>query len=292
MKGNAKVIEALNGLLKEELTAINQYFVHAEMAENWGYGKLLKLVRARSITEMKHAEELIERIIFLEGIPHVGELNKVNVGADVPKQLANEWEWEVIFIMGRADFQDGLALQLQDVGSQFKFSDYPVAFNNFCGNAELPFPIGLEPYRFAKQSNLSLLAVDVGTLVQPAVVIGVGTGGIATFTGQLFRNGQSVGGPVLPGSVTVTDPAGVIVGTDSANNGVIATVPPGVGIIGTINYQTGAISVTYAVNPAAGTLITVAWTSGVAVNNVEIDMWGHALLTAFGGGAISPALGS
>jgi len=212
--------------------------------------------------------------------------------ATFPKQLANEWEWEVIFIMGRADFQDGLALQLQDVGSQFKFSDYPVAFANFCGNAELPFPIGLEPYRFAKQSNLSLLAVDVGTLVQPAVVIGVGTGGIATFTGQLFRNGQSVGGPVLPGSVTVTDPAGVIVGTDSANNGVIATVPPGVGIIGTINYQTGAISVTYAVNPAAGTLITVAWTSGVAVNNVEIDMWGHALLTAFGGGAISPALGS
>ena len=90
MKGNNKLIAALNGLLADELTAINQYMVHGEMAENWGYGKLKKLVRERAITEMKHAEKLIERILFLEGIPIVSELNKINIGIDVPKQLGND----------------------------------------------------------------------------------------------------------------------------------------------------------------------------------------------------------
>jgi len=90
MKGNEQLIAALNGLLADELTAINQYVVHGEMAENWGYGKLKKLVGARSITEMKHAEKLIERILFLEGIPVVSILNKINIGADVPKQFAND----------------------------------------------------------------------------------------------------------------------------------------------------------------------------------------------------------
>ena len=69
MKGNDKLIQTLNGLLADELTAINQYVVHAEMAENWGYGKLKKSVGARSRTEMKHAEKLIERLLFLEARP-------------------------------------------------------------------------------------------------------------------------------------------------------------------------------------------------------------------------------
>jgi bacterioferritin len=90
MKGNDSLIQALNGLLADELTAINQYVVHAEMAENWGYGKLKKIVGGRSITEMKHAEKLIERILFLEGTPIVGELNKIHIGVDVPQQLAND----------------------------------------------------------------------------------------------------------------------------------------------------------------------------------------------------------
>jgi bacterioferritin len=90
MKGNEKLIRALNGLLTDELTAINQYMVHAEMAENWGYGRLRKLVLARSITEMKHAEHLIERILFLEGLPVVSNLKKITIGADVPKQLASD----------------------------------------------------------------------------------------------------------------------------------------------------------------------------------------------------------
>lgn len=90
MKGNDTLIQALNRLLAEELTAIDQYVVHAQMAKNWGYGKLKNSVRARSIAEMKHVEKLIERILFLEGTPIVGELNKVHIGSDVPQQCAND----------------------------------------------------------------------------------------------------------------------------------------------------------------------------------------------------------
>jgi hypothetical protein len=204
-----------------------------------------------------------------------------------PKQLANEWEWKVIFIMGRADFPDGLALQLEDAGSSFKFSDYPVAFANFCGNAQLPFPIGLEPYRFGKKTNLRLKAYDVGTIVQPALVIGIGNAATPTFSGTLCRNGLNLGGPVLPGSVTVT--AGAVVGTDNGSGAITNLANT---IYGTINYQTGQISVTFTVDPAVNVQVTVAWSSGVALNNVEIDMWGHALLTQTGTGAIAPPLAS
>ncbi len=100
MKGNNKLIQALNGLLADELTAINQYIVHAEMNENWGYGKLKKTLGARAISEMKHAEKLIERILFLEGIPIVGSLNKIHIGADVPKQCANDLASEMSAVAG------------------------------------------------------------------------------------------------------------------------------------------------------------------------------------------------
>ena len=90
MKGNEKLIGALNGLLADELSAINQYMVHAEMAENWGYGKLKKMVAMRAMTEMKHAEKLIERILFLEGMPIVSELKKINIGSDVAKQFVHD----------------------------------------------------------------------------------------------------------------------------------------------------------------------------------------------------------
>jgi bacterioferritin len=85
MKGNEKVIEQLNARLAEELTVINQYMVHAEMCENWGYKKLHEMIQKRAIVEMKHAEKLIERILFLEGRPVVSNLNKINIGAEVPK---------------------------------------------------------------------------------------------------------------------------------------------------------------------------------------------------------------
>lgn len=87
MKGNQELINALNDLLAGELTAINQYMVHAEMCEDWGYSKLHESFEKRSITEMKHAEKLIERILFLEGTPIVSNLNEIRIGAEVPQQV-------------------------------------------------------------------------------------------------------------------------------------------------------------------------------------------------------------
>jgi len=95
MKGNDKIIEMLNQRLSEELTAINQYMVHAEMDENWGYGVLQDVVEKRAITEMKHAEKLIARILFLEGRPIVSNLLKITIGSDVKAQLSNDHELEL-----------------------------------------------------------------------------------------------------------------------------------------------------------------------------------------------------
>ena len=83
MKGDAKIIEVLNEVLTAELTAINQYFVHAEMCESWGYERLLHIIRKESIEEMKHAEKLIERVLFLEGIPNVQRLWNIRIGENV-----------------------------------------------------------------------------------------------------------------------------------------------------------------------------------------------------------------
>jgi bacterioferritin len=94
MKGNDKLIDTLNSLLSDELTAINQYMVHSEMCANWGYDKLHEHFEKRAIDEMKHAEKLIGRILFLEGTPVVSNLKKISIGADVPKQLANDHQAE------------------------------------------------------------------------------------------------------------------------------------------------------------------------------------------------------
>ncbi|MGQ9663081.1 MAG: bacterioferritin [Kiritimatiellia bacterium] len=90
MKGNEKVIARLNERLAEELAAINQYIVHSEMCANWGYKKLHDSIEKRAIDEMKHAEKLIARILFLEGRPIVTKLSKVDIGADVPAQLKKD----------------------------------------------------------------------------------------------------------------------------------------------------------------------------------------------------------
>jgi bacterioferritin len=94
MKGNEKIIERLNALLADELTAISQYMVHSEMCANWGYERLHKATEKRAIDEMKHAEKLIGRIIFLEGKPIVSNLNKIVIGSDVEAQLKNDWTAE------------------------------------------------------------------------------------------------------------------------------------------------------------------------------------------------------
>jgi bacterioferritin len=94
VKGNDKVIETLNALLADELTAISQYMVHSEMCANWSYEKLHEAVEKRAIDEMKHAEKLIGRTLFLEGIPIVSKLHPMHIGADVPLQLKNDWDAE------------------------------------------------------------------------------------------------------------------------------------------------------------------------------------------------------
>ncbi len=94
MKGDPKLIKTLNSLLADELTAINQYMVHSEMCDNWGYQKLHKTIEAWAITEMKHAEKLIGRILFLEGLPVVSDLRKLAIGTDIPKMFESDHKFE------------------------------------------------------------------------------------------------------------------------------------------------------------------------------------------------------
>jgi bacterioferritin len=95
MQGKPKVIAQLNEALKEELTAISQYFLHAEMCENWHYAKLGDYIKKQSVDEMKHAEALIERILFLDGVPNMTELMKLTVGANVKEQLESDLGLEI-----------------------------------------------------------------------------------------------------------------------------------------------------------------------------------------------------
>jgi len=94
MKGDPKVIAVLNQVLKAELTAINQYFLHAEMCENWGYERMAKHTRKESIEEMRHAEKLMEHILYLDGTPNMSEYFKINIGQNVKAQLQNDLQVE------------------------------------------------------------------------------------------------------------------------------------------------------------------------------------------------------
>jgi len=117
MKGNEKILAALNNLLSDELTAISQYMVHSEMCDNWRYGKLHKYIEERAITEMKHAEKLIARILFLDGAPIVSNLKKINIGADIETQFKNDLDAELGAVKG---YNEGikLAYELGDNGSR------------------------------------------------------------------------------------------------------------------------------------------------------------------------------
>ena len=95
MQGNADIIELLNDVLTGELTAINQYFIHAKMQDNWGYDGLAEVTRAESIDEMKHAEKLIERILFLDGVPNLQRLGAIKVGETAPEQLRLDLDLEL-----------------------------------------------------------------------------------------------------------------------------------------------------------------------------------------------------
>ena len=95
MKGNDKIITTLNQLLADELTAINQYMVHSEMCDNWGYEKLHKAIEGQALDEMHHAEWLIQRVIFLEGLPIVSQLNALKIGKSVADMVTNDQEAEL-----------------------------------------------------------------------------------------------------------------------------------------------------------------------------------------------------
>lgn len=120
MKGNEKIIAALNNLLADELTAINQYMVHSEMCDNWQFKGLHKAIEERAITEMKHAEKLIARILFLEGSPTVSNLKKINIGADIPAQFNFDLNAELAAVKG---YNEGirLASDLGDNGTRDLF---------------------------------------------------------------------------------------------------------------------------------------------------------------------------
>lgn len=90
MKGNAEVIGVLQEVLSAELTAVNQYFIHARMNENWGYKKLAEHIRKESIEEMMHAQKVIDRILYFDGAPNMSKYMKINVGKDVPEQFRND----------------------------------------------------------------------------------------------------------------------------------------------------------------------------------------------------------
>ena len=117
MKGNDKVIAAMNSLLSDELTATNQYIVHSELCANWGYEKLHNVIEKRAIDEMKHAEKHIARIIFLEGIPVVSELKAIKIGDMVEKQLANDLEAEYGAVKAYNDAIK-LAVEIGDNGTR------------------------------------------------------------------------------------------------------------------------------------------------------------------------------
>jgi bacterioferritin len=117
MQGHPKVLELLNDILTAELTAVNQYWIHARMCENWGYDRLWKKIRAEAIDEMKHADELIARILYLDGIPNMQKLGKINIGENVVEQLKLDLEVEKTAIRV---FNEGIELcrSLGDNGSR------------------------------------------------------------------------------------------------------------------------------------------------------------------------------
>jgi hypothetical protein len=177
-----------------------------------------------------------------------------------------EWIFNVVKVMSPyidGDASDWLQLLMTDVSATtWPFMNAPIVASLFAGDARNPFP-QLNPLTFGQQTQLQVTGYPI-LIKGNSVSIGVGTGAIAIFSGTL-------NGPVLPGSVSVTDAPDVIVGTDATGNGQIT----GAGISGTVNYSTGDISVTYAVDPAAAAAIVVTYTQGPAVLNAQLSLVGN-----------------
>src|SRR5665647_72332 len=116
MKGSKKLLLVLNSLLADELTVVNQYMVHSEMCENWGYNKLHMAIRKQAMDEMHHAEWLIERIIFFEGVPTVSKLNPIKIGKTVSEMISNDYDDELKVVR---DYNEAIKLahEVDDQGS-------------------------------------------------------------------------------------------------------------------------------------------------------------------------------
>lgn len=195
--------------------------------------------------------------------------------------LANEADFEWIFTMGQATAAQFVALVLTDLSSNFDFQSAPVAFLDFAGNAQLPLTI-LEPYRFGRKTQLKLTATFNAQPAQTQAIAIVAAGGSAgPFTGTLQF-------PILPGSVTVMDvKAGGQSAVDDGNGNLVQT--GGTTKVGTVNYATGAITVTFTGNATAADSITVTYMLGVASNVIEVDLFGFQLVGAQGIGQQTPA---
>ncbi len=117
MKGNARLIESLNEILTMELSGINQYFIHSKLCESWGYERLAAKFREESISEMKHAEQVIDRILHLEGLPNLQKIEKIKVGEKVSDQLKADLDLEIGAI-SRLNKAIALAVEVGDNGSR------------------------------------------------------------------------------------------------------------------------------------------------------------------------------
>jgi bacterioferritin len=117
MQGHPQIIELLNSVLRKELTGINQYFLHSKMCEGWGYEVLAKAILEESIEEMKHADKIVERILFLDGIPHISDCDRLAIGGNVRQQLENDLALELAALQ---ILNPGvkLCIELQDSGSR------------------------------------------------------------------------------------------------------------------------------------------------------------------------------
>jgi bacterioferritin len=122
MKGKPEIIDALNDVLTGELTAVNQYFLHARMCDNWGYKRLYEKIRAESIDEMKHADKLITRVLFLDGLPNLQRLGKLTIGETVPEQLKLDLEVERLALTKLNGYIE-LARSLGDNGTRELFEE-------------------------------------------------------------------------------------------------------------------------------------------------------------------------
>jgi bacterioferritin len=149
MKGHDKVIDLLNDVLTGELSAINQYWLHARICENWGYQRLWKKVREESLDEMKHADKLIDRVLYLDGLPNLQRYHKINVGQTVPEQLQLDLDVEKAAVKL---LNDGIELcrSLGDNGSRELLEEILVAeeehVNWLEAQLELIAQVGVENY--------------------------------------------------------------------------------------------------------------------------------------------------